>query len=441
MSQSPRAAVAMTSGCRRGAAAAGDAEGGDGGAQVPVMGSRTVRSMRNACAAWGNPRSWGAGSTWRVRVSSRPCPRSCIAWVTACLPVQRVERGEQGRLVVLDGGEQVIGSLVFHQVPAVSFCTCRASAVTSAPVISTSSSSGLTWVISLVFWSTSFWASTARAPQIIAASRCGALPSLVLAPRTVLPSSATITAAASASPAITWAVSNTRTRWRPPRRPVSAAPAGTWTATAGHAAPPVRPRAQRRQDLRGNVGGPLADRGHRISSGQHRRHHERQHRRHAVPDPAPAPRLGHCLQAFQQAPVTMQVSAVTEGGHGTGGQGRCGILARQRGSRGRNGILRKIRSYRDLVARSGTTHPLSPHRYQRDTPVSAVSASENGGSPGMIGAWDLADGDIVVEPFLSHKHDAVRGVAIAELEGRVVMVAVRLRWARACLGHRESDAA
>ena len=62
-------------------------------------------------------------------------------------------------------------------------------------------------MISLVFWSTSFWASTARAPQIIAASRCGAFPSLVLAPRTVLPSSATITAAASASPAITWAVS------------------------------------------------------------------------------------------------------------------------------------------------------------------------------------------------------------------------------------------
>jgi hypothetical protein len=51
----------------------------------------------------------------------------------------------------------------------------------------------------------------------------------------------------------------------------------------------------------------------------------------------------------------MQVSAVTEDGLGSGGQGRYGILARQRGSRGRNGILRKIRSYRDLVARSRTT--------------------------------------------------------------------------------------
>jgi len=52
--------------------------------------------------------------------------------------------------------------------------TIIASAATRAPVMSTSSSSGLTWVISLVFWSTSLWAITARVPQIIAASRCGA---------------------------------------------------------------------------------------------------------------------------------------------------------------------------------------------------------------------------------------------------------------------------
>ena len=47
--------------------------------------------------------------------------------------------------------------------------------MTSAPVMSMSSSSGLTCVISLVLASTSRCASTARAPQIITASRCGAL--------------------------------------------------------------------------------------------------------------------------------------------------------------------------------------------------------------------------------------------------------------------------
>jgi hypothetical protein len=41
----------------------------------------------------------------------------------------------------------------------------------------------------------------------------------------------------------------------------------------------------------------------------------------------------------------------------------------------------------------------------------------------VIGAWDLADGSVVVEPFLSHQHTAVRGVVIAEDQGRAVMAA------------------
>jgi hypothetical protein len=44
-------------------------------------GSRTVLSIRNAWAAWGK-QSFGAGRTCRVRVSSRPCPRSCAVWLT-----------------------------------------------------------------------------------------------------------------------------------------------------------------------------------------------------------------------------------------------------------------------------------------------------------------------------------------------------------------------
>jgi hypothetical protein len=83
----------------------------------------------------------------------------------------------------------------------------KASAVTSAPLMSIPSSSGLTCVISFVLASTSRWAITARAPVIIAASRCGAFPSLLLAPRTVLPSSAITSVPASASPASTWVAS------------------------------------------------------------------------------------------------------------------------------------------------------------------------------------------------------------------------------------------
>lgn len=50
----------------------------------------------------------------------------------------------------------------------------------------------------------------------------------------------------------------------------------------------------------------------------------------------------------------MQVSGLIAVSDGSGGQGRCGILARQRGSRDRNRIFGQIRSYRDPVATSHT---------------------------------------------------------------------------------------
>jgi hypothetical protein len=61
---------------------------------------------------------------------------------------------------------------------------------------------------------------------------------------------------------------------------------------------------------------------------------ERDHHRCPVPDPVPAPRLGNLRQAVQQVPVTAQVTTVIAAGIGHGGQGRYGILERQRGSPG-----------------------------------------------------------------------------------------------------------
>jgi hypothetical protein len=46
-----------------------------------------------------------------------------------------------------------------------------------------------------------------------------------------------------------------------------------------------------------------------------------------------------------------------------------------------------------------------------------------GSSPGVIGAWDLADGSVAVEPFVSHERSAVRGVLIADDQGRAIMAA------------------
>ena len=180
--------------------------------------------------------------------------------------------------------------------------------MTSAPAISTSSSSGLTCVISLVLAATSRWASTARAPQIIAASRCGALPSAAghrgpscrpvrsAAPRR-LP--------ARLSPALS---ARSRTRRPRPGHPACPAPAGTSTATvepAARAGPARRPAPPAPP---GGMGRPLADRCHRIGPRQYRSHRDRQHGRHPVPDAALAPRLGHCLQAFQQ-PRQVRASA------------------------------------------------------------------------------------------------------------------------------------
>jgi hypothetical protein len=108
--------------------------------------------------------------------------------------------------------------------------------------------------------------------------------------------------------------------------------------------------------------------------------------------PGPAPRLGNLRQAVQQVPVTAQVTPGIAAGIGHGGQGRYGILARQRGSRGRNGIFRQIRSYRELVARSRAarrssrivTRPLRPASSQhprRPQPCPANPGSHDHTAP------------------------------------------------------------
>ena len=74
---------------------------------------------------------------------------------------------------------------------AVSCCVCIASIVRTAPARPANAfSSSRTAGISLDFSSTATWPRTAPMPCARAATRCGALPSLFLAPRTVFPSTA-----------------------------------------------------------------------------------------------------------------------------------------------------------------------------------------------------------------------------------------------------------
>jgi len=60
-----------------------------------------------------------AAMTWADEPARRRCASSriVVSRDRGVLPVQDVQSGEQAGLVVLDRGEQVIGALVFHQVP------------------------------------------------------------------------------------------------------------------------------------------------------------------------------------------------------------------------------------------------------------------------------------------------------------------------------------
>jgi hypothetical protein len=65
-------------------------------------------------------------------------------------PVQRVQRREHPGLVVFDGGEQVVGFLVFHEVAGGFPLDVQRVRRDQRPGDIPSASSGLTWVISLV---------------------------------------------------------------------------------------------------------------------------------------------------------------------------------------------------------------------------------------------------------------------------------------------------
>ena len=146
---------------------------------------------------------------------------------------------------------------------AVSCCVCSASIVRTAPARSANAfSSSRTAGISLLFSSTATWPRTAPMPCARAATRCGAFPSLPFAPRTVLPSMA-IT---SRPPA--------RTALRP--QPGTENPVEHVRADQGERPPEggllrrAAGRAQRGQDVRAGVGGPLPDRGERPRPRDHR---------------------------------------------------------------------------------------------------------------------------------------------------------------------------
>ena len=216
------------------------------------------------------------------------------------LPAQGVDGGEQAGLVVLDRGEQVIGLRIFHQV-AGSFCwTCKASAVTSAPGMSSSSSSRFICVISLVLTSASRWAGTARAPQIIAASRCGAFSSPACAPRTVLPSSAISSAGPSASPAFSWPFSQVPNAVATAR--ASSRPSTRWNVRGDGGI--SRPRRSRRTSSAASTFAGVSE-AHSLSAAGESAPASTaaavngQSGRRPVADPAPAPRPGRRLQAFQ----------------------------------------------------------------------------------------------------------------------------------------------
>jgi hypothetical protein len=119
------------------------------------------------------------------------------------------------------------------------------------------------------------------------ACRCGAFPSVVLAPRTVLPSSAITSVPASATPAMTCAFSQV------PNAAASAWPSScrrsrrNVDSDGGTSLPRRSGRAQRRKHLRRDIGRPLGNGGHRVRPGHHRRHRERQHHCRPVPHPGP----------------------------------------------------------------------------------------------------------------------------------------------------------
>jgi len=112
----------------------------------------------------------------------------------------------------------------------------------------------------LDFSSTAAWPRTAPMPWARAATRCGAFPSLFLAPRTVLPSIANDQPAAGP--------------YRPGPQPGSGEPVEHIGADQGERAPVggfLRCAAVRPQHVRAGIGGPLPDRRERRRPRDHRR--------------------------------------------------------------------------------------------------------------------------------------------------------------------------
>ena len=175
---------------------------------------------------------------------------------------------------------------------AVSCWVCIASIVKTAPARSVNAfRSSRTAGISFDFSSTATWPRTAPMPCASAATRCGAFPSLLFAPRTVLPSMA-ITSRPPASTArvhsqapSTWSSTSALTRANARRKVDS---------SAGPR------RAQHGQGLRPGIGGPLPDRGERPRPRDHRRDPDGQQPRQRMPAPAPLPRVRDLGKEIEQ---------------------------------------------------------------------------------------------------------------------------------------------
>src|SRR6266511_2349995 len=168
--------------------------------------SVVCRCTMTTCAAWGKFRSGGAGATQVVRCSIRPWPRSTVRCAGGKrLLTDPVDRLDHPRLVALD--HQQIGRPTVLDQGAWARWVWSASAVTTRPARSTWSSRGPNPLISLLLASTCRWATTTPWPCTSAASRCGRCPSAPLAPRIVLPSTAT----ADRSPSGSCSASNSAT--------------------------------------------------------------------------------------------------------------------------------------------------------------------------------------------------------------------------------------